>query len=225
MSASNYAIIVAGGSGIRMGYDIPKQFILLAGEPVLMHTIRIFENLENKPKIILVLPHNQINAWKDLCVKHNFIINHEIVSGGDTRFQSVKNGLTLVKSDGLVAIHDGVRPLVSKDVVENCFIAAEEYGAAIPVIKPVESVRMADRTGSYPIDRENVYLVQTPQVFQASIIKKCYETHWQPSFTDDASVVEFCGKTVHLVEGNRENIKITSPFDLGIAEILIKQKP
>lgn len=222
MAIQRNALIVAGGSGVRMGYDVPKQFILLAGKPILMHTISLFDSLSYKPEIILVLPENQIDTWNNLCDIHKFSIKHTIVIGGDTRFQSVKNGLSIIKDEGLVAIHDGVRPLVSKGVVENCFNTAEQFNCAIPVIKPVESVRISDSDGSYPIDRDSIMLVQTPQVFRSSIIKRCYETPWQPSFTDDASVAEFCGEKVHLVEGNRENIKITTPMDLAIAEVLIK---
>ena len=224
MSLPKYALIVAGGSGARMGHDVPKQFIPLQGEPILMHTIRIFDKLTFKPEIILVLPENQIDIWKDLCIGHHFSIKHKIVKGGETRFESVKNGLALAGNDGIIAIHDGVRPLVSIDVVENCFKSAEHNGNAIPVIKPVESVRLSDESGSFPIDRDKVFLIQTPQVFKVSIIKNCYQTQWQPAFTDDASVAEFCGEKIHLVEGNRENIKITTPFDLILAEEFLKNK-
>lgn len=224
MPMPKYALIVAGGSGTRMGYDIPKQFIALHGEPILMHTLRLFDRVPSKPKIILVLPESQIDVWKDLCKQHSFSINHEIVKGGETRFQSVKNGLASIQNEGLVAIHDGVRPLVSIDVIENCYTAAQQFGSAIPVIKPVESVRMSDKTGSYPVNREDVFLVQTPQVFKTSIIQRCYNTPWQPSFTDDASVVEFSGEKVYLVDGNRENIKITTPLDLTIAEALLQNR-
>ena len=222
MISKRIAIIVAGGSGTRMGADVPKQFLCLKGEPILMHTLRVFCK-PNIDEIILVLPELQIDAWRELCIKHHFTISHTIVKGGETRFQSVSNGLAMVSDlDALVAIHDGVRPLVSDEVVERCFQEAERLGNAIPVIKPVETVRMTDEKGSYPFDREKVLLVQTPQVFRAPIIKRCYQATWQPSFTDDASVAEFSGETIRLVEGNRENIKITSKADLMIAEVLIK---
>lgn len=225
MSLYKYALIVAGGSGTRMGSDIPKQFLLLRGEPILMHTLRVFQTLPSISEIILVLPESQIEFWNELCKKHRFDIKHTLVKGGDTRFQSVSNGLEkVVDPNSLVAIHDGVRPLVSIEVVESCFKVAELHGCAIPVIKPVESVRLADKTSSYPIDRDKVYLVQTPQVFKTSIIKRCYQTQWQPSFTDDASVAEFSGEKIHLVEGNRENIKITTPQDLSIAEVLLQSQ-
>jgi len=225
MSPKRIAIIVAGGSGTRMGADVPKQFLTLKGEPVLMHTLRVFRGVPSITDIILVLPESQINLWAELCKKYKFNLSYTIVKGGETRFESVRNGLSKVNSlDSLIAIHDGVRPLVSVDVIENCFTAAEQNGNAIPVVKPVESVRFSDNTSTYPTNREKVYLVQTPQVFKASIIKRCYETAWQPSFTDDASVVEFSGEKIHLVEGNRENIKITTPLDLTIAEALLQNQ-
>lgn len=225
MNSNRIAIIVAGGAGSRMGSEIPKQFLLLRGEPVLMHTLRVFSGISSITEIILVLPESQIDYWKDLCKQHNYNIAHTVVKGGNTRFQSVSNGLSIVNNpDALVAIHDGVRPLVSADVVESCFIAAEQFGSAIPVIKPVESVRLFDKISTYPFDREKVYLVQTPQVFKASLIKQSYNTAWQPSFTDDASVIEFSGESIHIIEGNRENIKITTPMDLMIAEVMLKNK-
>ena len=221
MNSDRTVIIVAGGAGTRMGADVPKQFLLLQGKPILMHTIRVFSSISSIADIILVLPELQIDHWSELCKKYDFNIPHTIVKGGETRFRSVSNGLDKVSNlDALVAIHDGVRPLISTDVVENCFRAAALFGNAIPVIKPVESVRLSDNTNSYPVDRDKVYLVQTPQVFKASIIKRCYEVSWPPSFTDDASVLEFSGENIHLVEGNRENIKITTPLDLTIAEVI-----
>ena len=223
MESNNHILIVAGGSGTRMGADIPKQFILLRELPILMHTINAFQDLSFKTRIVLVLPESQIPAWKELCKQHNFSVDHSIVPGGETRFQSVKNGLFSIHVDGLVAIHDGVRPLVSKEVIENCFNSAAKFGNAIPVIKPVESVRLVDELDSYPFNREKVFLVQTPQVFNLSSIKQYYQTPWQPSFTDDASVAEFCGEKIHLVDGNRENIKITTPLDLSVAEIFLRK--
>ncbi len=222
MNSDRIVIIVAGGAGSRMGTDIPKQFLLLQGKPILMHTLQVFGSISSITEIILVLPGLQIDHWSALCKQHNFNIPHSVVKGGETRFNSVSNGLAMVNNmDALVAIHDGVRPLVSVDVIENCFIAAAQFGNAIPVIKPVESIRLSDGLSTYPFDRDKVSLVQTPQVFKASIIKKGYESNWQPSFTDDASVAEFSGERIHLIEGNRENIKITSPLDLAIAEVLI----
>lgn len=223
MSTRRIALIVAGGSGLRMRTDIPKQFLLINGKPILMHTLNVFSNISSIEEIILVLPENQIEHWQSLCIEYDFKVNHTITKGGDTRYHSVKNGLMQISnSDSLVAIHDGVRPLVSKDVIENCFATAEKYGNAIPVIKPVESVRMVEGSKSYITDREKVRLVQTPQVFKFSIISRGYESPYHPAFTDDASVIEFMGEKIQLVEGNRENIKITTPLDLKIAETLLK---
>jgi 2-C-methyl-D-erythritol 4-phosphate cytidylyltransferase len=225
MKTTRIAIIVAGGIGTRMGSGTPKQFLLLQDEPILMHTIRLFQSIPSISEIIVVLPEPHIAEWVDLCKKHLFTVKHSVVAGGETRFQSVSNGLAQVTdNNAMIAIHDGVRPLVSIDVIENCFTAAALYGNAIPAIKPVESVRIMDNSNSYPIDREKVILVQTPQVFKATIIKKCYQTHWQPSFTDDASVAEFSGEKIHLVDGNRENIKITTPQDIAIAEMLMQNR-
>jgi 2-C-methyl-D-erythritol 4-phosphate cytidylyltransferase len=225
MNSKRIAIVVAGGTGTRMGAEVPKQFLLLHGEPILMHTLRVFGEIQSVDEIILVLPESQIETWASLCKAHQFDIKHSVVKGGGTRFQSVSNGLAKVTDlNALVAIHDGVRPLVSKEVVDKCFEEAEKNGNAIPVVKPVESVRFTEESGSFPVNRDKVFLVQTPQVFKASIIKRCYQTPWQPSFTDDASVVEYSGETIHLVEGNRENIKITTPLDLMIAEVLMNAK-
>lgn len=224
MNSRRIVIIVAGGSGTRMGAGIPKQFLPLLGKPILIHTIQIFLTLPSITEIILVLPASQIPVWFDLCKKHHFDIKHTIVEGGETRFQSVTNSLRKVSdSEALVAIHDGVRPLVSIEVIERCFQETEKYGNAIPAIKPLETVRFCEESGTTPVDREKVLLIQTPQVFKSSIIKKCYQTPWQPSFTDDASVVEHAGNQIHIVEGNRENIKITTPQDLLFAEILLKK--
>ncbi len=224
MNSRRIVIIVAGGSGTRMGADIPKQFLPLLGKPILIHTIETFLAIPSITEIILVLPTSQIPVWFDLCKKHHFDIKHIIVEGGETRFQSVTNGLMKVfDSEALVAIHDGVRPLVSREVIERCFQEAEKYGNAIPAIKPLETVRFSEKSGTIPVDREKVLLIQTPQVFKFSIIKKCYQTLWQSSFTDDASVAEYAGNQIHIVEGNRENIKITTPQDLLFAEVLLKK--
>lgn len=219
-----YAIIVAGGSGIRMGTDKPKQFIEVNGLPILMYTLLRFDSLTAKPEIILVLPEQHVKFWKELCQNHSFQVPHTIAYGGSTRFQSVKNGLNLVESrNSLVAIHDGVRPLVSVKVIESCYAMAAEKGSAIPVISPVESIRISKegKTESFP--REKVMLVQTPQTFKTGIIKDCYQIPYSPDFTDDASVVEANGIEIFTVEGNRENIKITTPSDLIMAKTLLKK--
>jgi len=216
-----YVVIVAGGSGKRMGMDTPKQFLELAGRPVLMHTIERFIKFNDSIEIITVLPENQLRFWADLQKKYSFDVPHTLVKGGSKRYFSVRNGLGFVNSPGLVAIHDGVRPLVRIDTIKRCFDAAEKYGNAIPVISPADSIRMETDKGSVPINRMNVRQIQTPQVFDAELLKKAYRQDFDPSFTDDASVVEKGGEKIHLVEGNRENIKITNPEDLFIAQTLL----
>jgi 2-C-methyl-D-erythritol 4-phosphate cytidylyltransferase len=216
-----YVVIVAGGSGKRMGMETPKQFLELAGRPVLMHTIERFIKFNDSIEIITVLPENQLRFWADLQKKYSFDVPHTLVKGGSKRYFSVRNGLGFVNSPGLVAIHDGVRPLVRLDTIKRCFEAAEKYGNAIPVISPADSIRMETDKGSVPVNRMNVRQIQTPQVFDAGLLKKAYKQEFDPSFTDDASVVEKGGEKIHLVEGNRENIKITNPEDLFIAQTLL----
>ena len=214
-------IIVAGGNGSRMGTELPKQFLPVKGKPVLMHTIQNFCDFDFSIQLIVVLPPDEIGNWKELCKQHHFDIPHVLVAGGDTRFQSVKNGLALVDDADLIAIHDGVRPLVSHDTLHRCFNGAEETGTAIPVLPANESVREGNINASVPVDRSRYFMVQTPQVFKASLIQESYKQLWIPEFTDDASVVENAGVAVHLVMGNRENIKITFPEDLQIAELFL----
>jgi 2-C-methyl-D-erythritol 4-phosphate cytidylyltransferase len=216
------AIIVAGGKGERMNADVPKQFLEINGKPILMHTLEAFINFDASLQLILVLPAAQIDFWESLCEAHDFNIPHQIVMGGQTRFDSVKNGLNVVKSPSLVAIHDGVRPLVSKETIARCFDAAAKFGAAIPTMDAIESIRFVDANGSKSVDRNAYKMVQTPQVFDAQLLKKAYEQDFSPLFTDDASVVEAMGVTVQLVDGNRENIKITTEFDLIVAERLLE---
>jgi 2-C-methyl-D-erythritol 4-phosphate cytidylyltransferase len=216
-----YAVIVAGGSGKRMGAEIPKQFLELAGKPVLMHTLERFKAFDDSIEIITVLPENQLRFWTDLQKKYSFNIPHTLVKGGRARFFSVRNGLKFVDIPGLVAIHDGVRPFVSIDTIRRCFETAERSGSAIPVIPPSDTLRMISDQGSTPINRLLVRLVQTPQVFNAGLIKKAYMQDYRPEFTDDATVLEKTGVKINLVEGNRENIKITTPEDLVISTALL----
>jgi len=213
-----YALIVAGGSGRRMGTDIPKQFLEIAGKPILMHTIERFYDFDESIEIITVLPENQLLFWSELKEKYSFSIQHKIVRGGETRFFSVKNGLEFVDPSGLVAIHDGVRPLVSNDTIRRCFESADKYGNCIPVISPSDSLRMITQEGNRPVDRMQFKQVQTPQVFKSELIKKAYQQEYQPDFTDDATVLERIGEKINMVEGNRENIKITNPHDMIIAQ-------
>jgi 2-C-methyl-D-erythritol 4-phosphate cytidylyltransferase len=215
-----YAIVVAGGSGQRMSSSIPKQFLKINNEIILMKSIRAFYNYDKSINIITVLPENQIEYWKNLCNENNFKIDHKVVSGGKTRFHSVKNALKEVSADGIVAIHDGVRPLISQDTIDNVFKIALINGNAIPYIDSVDSVRVVDSLSNKPINRNKIKLIQTPQVFDCKLIKDAYEQDWEETFTDDASVFEKTGKQINLVPGNKENIKITNQVDLLIVEAL-----
>ena len=215
-----HIIIVAGGKGLRMGGDIPKQFLPVGGKPVLMRTLEAFHAYDAYMQLILVLPVSQQAYWKQLCAEYQFDLAHEIADGGETRFHSVKNGLALVKEDGLVGVHDGVRPFVSQEVIARCYEEAVSLKAVIPVIGVVETVRHLTGEGSETVPRDQYKLVQTPQVFEVALLRRAYEQTYTELFTDDASVVEALGEKVYLVEGNRENIKLTTPFDLKLAEWL-----
>ena len=219
-----FALIVAGGSGNRMNNAVPKQFIEINGRPVLMHTFDAFINFDSKLEFILVLPKDQITFWDALCQKHQFKTEYKIAFGGETRFQSVKNGLDLISDDGIVFIHDGVRPLVSGKTLQNCLDTAIDKGNALPVIPVTESVRFANGSGNQPVDRSKYFLVQTPQTFQTRLIKNAYRLAKTDAFTDDATVLESRGETIHLVEGNRENIKITYPEDLVFARLFLPRQ-
>lgn len=218
-----YAIIVAGGKGLRMGGELPKQFIPVEGRPVLMRTLDAFYACENSIQIILVLPRDHQPYWQELCREYQFAVPHRIADGGATRFHSVQNGLALVdEADALVAVHDGVRPFVSYEVIERCYQEAALHGAVVPVIPVVETVRHLLPEGSETVNRDAYRLVQTPQTFSVSLLRRAYEQPFCDAFTDDASVVEALGHVVHLVEGNRENIKLTTPFDLVVAQALVQ---
>lgn len=206
-----------------MNTQLPKQFLSIAGKPVIIHTLEAFLHYDPLIRIILVLPHDQIHLWKELTLKYKLDLPIDIVSGGPTRFHSVKNGLGNVSNDSLVGIHDGVRPLVSKKTITDAFVMAEKLGNGIPACKISESVRVTDYAINKPIDRDKLRLIQTPQCFQSSLIKKAYEANYHESFTDDASVLEKTGARIYLSEGNRENIKITTPEDLIIANALLQQ--
>jgi 2-C-methyl-D-erythritol 4-phosphate cytidylyltransferase len=216
-----YALIVAGGSGKRMGADIPKQFLELGGRPLLMHTIERFRHFDKNIEIITVLPENQIIHWRELQEKYKFTVPQTMVKGGKSRFHSVKNGLEFIESPGLVAIHDGVRPFVSNDTIKRCFDTASRLGNAVPVILPSDTLRLIADEASTPLDRLQVRLVQTPQVFNTALLIDAYKQEYQPEFTDDAMVVERTGVRINLVEGNRENIKITNPEDMLISNAFL----
>jgi len=215
-----YAIIVAGGSGQRMSSLIPKQFLQINTEIILMKSIRAFFNYDQSINLIVALPENQIEYWKKLCVQNNFNIDHKVVAGGKTRFHSVKNALKEISTDGIVAIHDGVRPLVSQETIDNVFEIAITNGNAIPYIDSIDSIRIIESSSNKPIDRDKIKLIQTPQAFDCKLILNAYEQDWHENFTDDANVVEKMGKQINLVPGNKENIKITNQADLIIAEAL-----
>ena len=204
-----------------MNAAVPKQFLILGSKPVLMHTLQALHNAAPDAPIILVLPADQREYWSTLCAAHNFGITHQVVAGGETRFHSVKNGLALATGD-YVAVHDGVRPLISKNTIDRVFEAAYQHGAAVPAIAPNDSVRILKGKESLAVDRANVALVQTPQCFRLSLIKKAFEQEYRKEFTDCASVLEADGLAVSTVIGNEENIKITRQQDLILADWYIK---
>ncbi len=213
---------MAGGSGSRMQAKLPKQFLLLKEKPILMHTIMAFKNYDKKCQIILVLPENHMEYWENLCAEYNFKVEHLLVKGGKTRFHSVLNGLNSIEKEGIVAIHDGVRPLVSAATIKECIQSAAEKGNAIPVVLVNDSVRKIDLSENYSVDRKNYRLVQTPQCFKSELIKAAYRQKYSEHFTDDASVLENMGVKINLVQGNLENIKITTQIDLKIAGALME---
>ncbi|TFH35602.1 MAG: 2-C-methyl-D-erythritol 4-phosphate cytidylyltransferase [Bacteroidia bacterium] len=218
-----YLVVVAGGKGTRMGSSIPKQFMTIAGRPILMHAVDSFVSAFPGIDVIIVLDPAIFDMWGHLCQQHSFTVSHHLVAGGEERFISVRNGLSMVSRDSLIAIHDGVRPFVSGDTIRRCFDGAARYGNAVPVISPSESVRQLAVDGnSHPVNRDTVKLVQTPQVFRSDILLKAYATAIDKSFTDDATVVESAGEKIRLVDGNRENIKITTPADMIIGEGIYK---
>ena len=227
----DYIIIVAGGKGLRMGSDIPKQFLPIGGKPVLMRTLERFREYSAELQIILVLPEAQQAYWRELCKQYNFPLPlegaeggfYQLANGGQTRFHSVQNGLAKVPDDaqGVVGVHDGVRPFPSTEVIKNCYETARTKKAVIPVIPVVETVRHLEGEKSVTVPRGDYRLVQTPQTFDIQLLKAANRQPYNDGFTDDASVVESFGYEITLVEGNRENIKITTPYDLKIAEVLI----
>ena len=219
-----YIIIVAGGTGSRMKSDVPKQFILLQGKPILMRTIERFTHSFPDIQIIVVLNAQYRDEWKSLCEKHQFNIEHTITEGGQTRFHSVKNGLALVPDNCVVGIHDAARPLVSYNTIITAFNTAEETGNATPAVPLTESIRFLENGENKAVDRNKYSIIQTPQCFHSSDLKQAFMQEYQSTFTDDASVLESIGKKINLIEGNKENIKITSPQDLMLAELILSQE-
>ena len=222
---TRYIIIVAGGKGLRMGGEIPKQFRLIAGRPVLMRTVEAFLAAYSDIHVVLVLPHDQQAYWAALCQDYAFRAPMTIADGGATRFHSVQNGLSLIPDEDecIVGVHDGVRPFVSPEVIRRCYENARTQGATVPVVPVVETVRQLLPDGSSrSVDRDEYRLVQTPQTFPLSMLRRAYAQPYVPAFTDDASVVQSLGLPVYLVEGNRQNIKLTTPEDLMLAEAICK---
>jgi len=217
-----YVIIVAGGNGTRMNSVIPKQFLKLGGKPILMHTINKFSECGLDLKIIVALPSSQNDNWNQLCAEHKFNTAIKIVEGGDTRFDSVKNALQYIVEPGIVAVHDAVRPLVNIKTILAAYHSAEMYGNAVPAVPLNDSIRKIESGKSMSVDRSRYCIIQTPQCFNSTILKKAYQKEYKSTFTDDASVVEANGEPIHLIDGTAENIKITNPQDLILAEAILK---
>ncbi|MFO8054308.1 MAG: 2-C-methyl-D-erythritol 4-phosphate cytidylyltransferase [Bacteroidales bacterium] len=220
--AHNHVIFVAGGSGKRMGKELPKQFIPVADKPLLMWAIEAFEAYDPTLHKVVAVPYEHQGLWKDLCKQFNFQPAHDIATGGKTRFDTVKNACRLIDDKGLTGVHDGVRPFPARDTISRAYTAADKYGAAIPFVKSIDSLRIIEHSHSKAIKRNQIIRVQTPQVFRSDLLKKAYQQPFQKEFTDDASVVEQLGINIHLVQGNEENIKVTHKMDLRIAIMLAK---
>lgn len=216
-----YAIIVAAGTGSRMKSGLPKQFLLLAGKPVLYYSLKAFFENDPSTKQIVVLAKKEIPFWKEMCQKHEILIPHQIVIGGNTRTESVRNGLNAIDDEGIVAIHDGARPLVSNEIIENCFISAEKNGSGVACVKAKDSVRLVNENGNTALERDSLRLMQTPQTFPTYLIKKAFDCMGNSVSTDDATVAEKAGFAIHLVEGSYQNLKITTPEDLILATALL----
>lgn len=221
----NHAIIVAGGKGNRMNSETPKQFLLLNNLPILMHTINAFYNWDSNINLNIVLPINQITFWQELIKEYKFKITHEVVIGGASRFESVKNGLDNIKDDeGIVAIHDGARPLVTKETINSTFNTAERTGNAVATVDLKDSLRHVSKGNNKAVDREQYKIIQTPQTFTIQLIKNAFSKANGVNFTDDASVLEKYGHSICLVEGDYSNIKITTPSDLKLAESILNER-
>jgi 2-C-methyl-D-erythritol 4-phosphate cytidylyltransferase len=218
---NRFVIIVAGGKGLRMNAEMPKQFLAINGKPILMYTIEAFARFDANMKILVVLPQEHITTWRTLCEQFQFDVPHQMVLGGDTRFKSVLHGLLMIQSEGAIAVHDGVRPIVSPSLIGRCFETAEKLGSAIPVCNMVESVRQRIGNNTKNVDRNEFVMVQTPQVFNSIMLKMAYKQAQPKNYTDDASLVELLGIALNMVEGERSNIKITEPLDLKLAEWLL----
>ena len=219
--AEKTMIVVAGGSGLRMGADLPKQFLELNGKPILMHTLENLNKLDGAMQLVLVLPSSQFGYWEELKSKHRFSVEHSLAPGGTTRFLSVKSGLALAQGE-LIGVHDGVRPFLSQSCFDDCFEMAELNGAAVPVVPIVQSLRKVRPDKNEAVNRDEYRAVQTPQCFRRKVILEAYEKASSSDYSDDATVVEASGNAITLVDGDNHNIKITNPFDLQLAQLLIE---
>jgi 2-C-methyl-D-erythritol 4-phosphate cytidylyltransferase len=224
MTLKEYAIVVAGGKGTRIRSTVPKQYLELCGLPVLMHTLNAFYRYSQNITVILVLPKDDMQLWIELCRQHNFSKPYILEAGGDTRFQSVRNGLQRITGEGLVAIHDGVRPLVSEDIIAASFRLAAVHQSAVASVRLKESIRMTDQDKTRTMDRSRFRMIQTPQTFLVSLIRDAYQVREKEILTDDASVAELAGHAISLFEGSYENLKITTAEDLVVAEALLKAR-
>ncbi|WP_115375437.1 2-C-methyl-D-erythritol 4-phosphate cytidylyltransferase [Adhaeribacter pallidiroseus] len=222
VNTQEYAILVAGGSGTRMQSHLPKQFISIGGWPILMHTIQRFFSYNPQIKVVVVLPADQILFWKQLCTENNFTLPHQVVAGGNSRFASVNNGLAVITGEGVVAVHDGVRPFAPVNIINEAFAVAAQKGNAVVAVPLKESIRKITHDGSQALDRDMYRLVQTPQCFQLSLLRQAYQLPEEAAFTDDASVLERLGEKINLVPGAYENLKITTPEDLIWAESFLQ---
>jgi 2-C-methyl-D-erythritol 4-phosphate cytidylyltransferase len=218
------AIIVAGGTGQRMGAALPKQFLAIEGKTILLHTIGQFVATFSDIQFVIVLPETYIQDGKDLIAASGLTQQFQFVAGGDTRFQSVKNGLTQVDPDAIVFVHDAVRCLITPDLIQRCYQQALEKGSAIPAVSSTDTIRITEGTNHHVVDRANVMMIQTPQTFKAADLQKAFEQPYQTAFTDEANVLEASGTQVYLIDGEYENIKITRPLDLAIAEYILAKR-
>lgn len=220
---NKYAVIVAGGKGLRMGNAVAKQFLPLAGKPVLYYTLKAFAGAYDDMKLILVLPQEQLSYAQMVLQAFPERIDLTIVAGGETRFHSVQNGLKAIDGEGVVFVHDGVRPLVSAGLIQACYTQAVAKGSAIPAIPVADSMRIVDGANSRPVSREQMRSIQTPQTFRTDVLLPAFEQEYDESFTDEATVVEAYGGMVYLVDGEKQNIKLTTPEDMLTAELVIKK--
>jgi len=218
-----YAVIVAGGKGLRMGSAVPKQFLPLHGKPLLCHPLEAFANAIPGIRLVLVLPPDQVSSAQTVLKSYLGGIRVTTVADGDTRYHSVQNGLREIKNDGVVFVHDGARPIVSEELILRCYKQAIEKGSAIPAIAVTESMRIMEGDLSLPIDREQLRIIQTPQTFRTELILPAFKQEYQPSFTDEATVLESFGTKIHLIDGMPDNIKVTTPYDMIIAEALLNE--